>query len=296
MDSQIDSFSRYFPPDPESSGWGWRLLDAGRQNIAPHAPYPERGHPIGYLFDAQGHRTLDEFQLVLITEGRGRFESKSMPSQKINPGTALLLFPGEWHTYRPDPEIGWRELWIGFRGQDAERVVQHFFSPEKALIQVGQMDALIHVFEQLLHWVRQPIAGRDQVAASHIPLALAFLRAGAEQDTSSNYEDSQRILLAKAEFLQNIHGRTDLEALADKLGTSYSSFRASFKRHTGFSPREFENRMKLSRSRDLLLHASKSVSETADQLGYTSVYYYSRAFKKLFGQSPKQWLKTQRES
>ena len=294
MEPTLDSFSRYFPPDPESSGWGWRLLDAGRQHIAAGAPYPGSGHPAGYLFDRNGRRTLDEFQLVLITQGQGQFQSKSTARTHVYSGMAFLLFPGEWHMYQPDQSTGWQELWVGFRGLDAERLMTRFFAKETAVVEVGQLDALKDTMDQLLHWVPQPIAGRDQIAASHIPLALAFLRAGYTPENHTTQNESQRIILAKSELLQNIYGRTDLDALATKLGMSYSSFRSSFKRHTGYAPREFENRMKLNRSRDLLLQEGKSVSETASILGYTSVYYYSRAFKKLFGRSPKQWLMQQK--
>lgn len=62
----MQSFSRYFPSDPAAAGWGWRILDAGRQQIEPGASYPGEGHPQGYLFDASGRRTLDEFQIVCI--------------------------------------------------------------------------------------------------------------------------------------------------------------------------------------------------------------------------------------
>jgi len=290
MPSSIDSFSRYFPPDPESSGWGWRLLDAGCQRIAPNAQYPERGHPSGYLFATDGKRILEEHQIVLITEGSGWFESKSVTKTKVQTGTAMLLFPGEWHRYHPDPNTGWSESWVGFRGRDAERILSDFFTPQQALHSVAQLEAMTQTFEQMLHWIRQPIAGRDQIAASHIPLALAFLRAGAQESNSSEANESVHLLKAKAVLLQNIEGRTDLEELARQLGMSYSKFRASFKQHTGYAPREFENRIKLNRSRDLL-QQGKSITDTAQALGFNSVYYYSRAFKKRFGQSPQQWLK-----
>jgi len=28
----------------------------------------------------------------------------------------MLLFPGEWHRYRPRRAVGWDECWISFRG------------------------------------------------------------------------------------------------------------------------------------------------------------------------------------
>ena len=95
MPPNPDSFSRYLPTDQQAREWGWRLIDAGRQTLAPDALYPDKGHPQSYLFDNDGRRTLDEFQIVLITSGNGTFESASTPRATSQPGTALLVFPGE---------------------------------------------------------------------------------------------------------------------------------------------------------------------------------------------------------
>ena len=35
----------------------------------------------------------------------------------VEPGSVMLLFPGEWHRYRPNQESGWDEYWVSFGGQ-----------------------------------------------------------------------------------------------------------------------------------------------------------------------------------
>lgn len=285
-----ENFSQYLPTDQQALAWGWRLVHAGRQIVTSNADYPDKGHPLDYLFDRNGRRTLDEYQIVFIARGSGTFESRSQPETTVVAGDALLLFPNEWHRYRPNPKTGWSEYWVGFRGQEAERIMQAFFSPDQAVCKVGQSDAMIQHFDQILHWLRQPVAAKEQILASHIPLALAFLKSGASTKESSLSKDSEIVVLSKAEMLANLNTQTNLEALAKKLGVSYSRFRFAFKKQTGYSPREFENMIKLNRSRDLLLREGLSVTETANTLGYSNVYYFSRAFKRQFGQSPKIWL------
>jgi AraC-like DNA-binding protein len=216
-----------------------------------------------------------------------------MEKTEITAGTALLLFPDEWHRYHPDPNTGWRESWVGFRGADATRVMHQFFRPQHAIIQSERSTELADLFQRLMYWAEQEILGHDQIAASHISLILAFLKAEQAELTTAQNSDAALVQAAKTAMLAQLHQRTDLEALAKELGCSYSRFRFAFKRETGHAPREFENQIKLNRSRDLLQHKHLSVSETADALGYSSVYYFSRAFKRAFGQSPQQWLKTQ---
>lgn len=96
-------------------------------------------------------------------------------------------------------------------------------------------------------------------------------------------------MAAKSEMLNSMPEKVDFQALAHDLGVSYSTFRFTFKKQTGFSPREYENRIKLNRARDLLLRENKSITETAQALGFKNIYYFSRAFKQHFGQSPRAW-------
>lgn len=287
----MESYSRYLPPDPTAAGWGWRILDAGRQTIAAGEAYPPVGHPQGYLFELGGRRVLDEFQIVFVESGLGYFESATQPRTEITSGTAFFLFPGEWHRYEPNRKVGWRELWVGYKGSDATRVMHQFFSPQVPILRTSRSSQLVRLFDQLLHWLDQDITGRDQIAASHIPMILAFLKAEKAAVSNPGNTDAAIVRRAKAALLQRLDERTDLEALARQLGCSYSRFRFAFKQQTGYAPREFENRIKLNRSRDLLVHNRLSVSDAADALGYSSVYYFSRAFKRAFGQSPQQWLK-----
>ncbi|QYY36148.1 AraC family transcriptional regulator [Ruficoccus sp. ZRK36] len=287
---RIDTFSRYLPPGPNATRWGWRLIDAGRQQVPPGSPYPLTGHPLPYAFDKNGRRTLSEYQLVLITAGGGHFQSRSCRERSVSAGDTLLLFPGEWHRYRPGPRTGWSEYWLGFEGTEASRIMKNFFSRSRPIQPGAYTDEAIHIFERLLDWLRHPRPGGEQVAASFIPQLLALLRAGSIAAGAPRAREQELVMAVRARLLENPAERTALSSLAEELGVSYSLLRSLFRKHTGHSPRQFENLIRLNRARDLLA-AGSSVSATAESLGYASVHYFSRAFKQQFGQAPQHWMR-----
>ena len=97
---------------------GFCLNDAGHVVVPanPVSPPTIENHLQKYLLSWEKGRVLQEFQVVYITQGKGIFQSTQGGKISINAGDAFLLFPGEWHRYQPDPEVGWTEFWINFNG------------------------------------------------------------------------------------------------------------------------------------------------------------------------------------
>jgi hypothetical protein len=116
---------RYLVVNQTDESWGLYITTIGFQSIASNAQYPPKEHPSSYWFKPQSGRKLQEFQLLYITSGEGVFESTHCKSTKISAGSILLLFPNEWHTYKPSKNSGWDEYWIGFKGEFIENLEQN---------------------------------------------------------------------------------------------------------------------------------------------------------------------------
>ena len=107
--------------------FGLWVNTVGYQSIPPDSPYPLKEHPSGYFFNAEKGRVLREYQLVYITKGRGLFSSDSTPEKQVCKGRLMVLFPGQWHTYRPLRQTGWTEYYIGFEGPAIDAIVANSF-------------------------------------------------------------------------------------------------------------------------------------------------------------------------
>lgn len=66
-------------------------------------------------------------------------------------------------------------------------------------------------------------------------------------------------------------------------------FSRLFVRETGMNFTVYLNSLRMRQAVELLEHTDKKVYEIAEEVGYSSLSYFSTAFKKSFGQTPAEY-------
>ena len=79
--------------------------------------------------------------------------------------------------------------------------------------------------------------------------------------------------------------------MAAQVRMSRAVFHRKFKQSTSMSPIQFVKSMRLNHGA-MSIASGMNVNEVAMQVGYVSASQFSREFKRLYGQSPKQWSQT----
>ena len=152
-------FYHYLPVNDEAMRWGAYVTGAGRSTIPEnYTKYPSEGHPELYDFPWQRGRVLPEFQLILITDGQGQFESEHTAKEPIpiRPNSLVFLFPGVWHRYRPEKSTGWTERWLSLNGELTHRLCElGVLRPEAAVRPAGNCHLLSRAFDQLLDRIHE---------------------------------------------------------------------------------------------------------------------------------------------
>ncbi len=273
----------------EEEKWGLYLDTAGYSKVEPNQSYPKNyEHPSTHTFSWNKGRVLKGYQLLFISKGGGVFESEYAGSIEINEGTCLFLHSGVWHRYKPNPESGWEEYWIGFNGTFANELMSKgFFNVELPFIKVGLNSELLRLFHNLIETVQAGGQGYQQIIAGIAMQILGVIYSVSLYKGQENTPVGK--LIEKAKFLmeESLEKPVDFEQLSRALQMGYSTFRKEFKKLTGEPPNQFLLNLRLKRACYLLESTTMNINEIACQTGFDSVYYFSKLFKKKNGQSPK---------
>ena len=276
---------KYLAVSPEDLRWGISVNSVGFQEVGPGEPYPPSEHPSRYLFSTERGRTLAEYQLLYITRGHGRFRSTHVPDGTlIRPGYLFLLFPGEWHTYRPEPSTGWKEFWIGFNGAMVEEWVKSgFFSREKPVLHVGLHSDIVNLYNDAIHTAAFQQSGFQQCLGGIVAHLMGLARLYQRQETFSEVRDK----INQAKIIIGEQYRTIRpEEVASQLYMGYSNFRRIFKEYTGFAPAQYIQEVRLNRIKELLTNTTLPIKEIADECGLENYDYFFTLFRRLTGMTP----------
>lgn len=280
--------SKYLLANERDALWGLTVSTVGYEEIKPGDPYPTKGHADGYYFDLEKGRILNEYQLLYNPEGEGWFQSTHCPRTRLKAGDMFLLFPGEWHSYHPDPRIGWKSHWIGFKGRNMDdRVRAGFLTPDKPIYHIGYSDVIESLYRKAYEAAVEEAAYSQQLMAglvNHLIGKMYSLERNIE--LGQNLQQVTMIGKARLRIRESIESSVTIQQIAEELGVSYSNFRKLFKEYTGLSPATYQQELRLLRAKELLTTTDLSVKEIAYRLNFESPDYFSSKFKAKMGCKP----------
>lgn len=290
-DKHKPNFKKYLILSELDHKWGFIVNDTGFTTYPKDSDYPAKGHPGTHMFSWKTGRILDEYHLVLISEGEGIFESKSAGKRKIQGGDAFLLFPGEWHRYKPLQKTGWTERWVGFSGKMADELMKdYFFKKENPIANKFNNQLVSKLFKTLHQLIEEEPFGFQRTACG---ICIQLMAEFCNTQYGSGLKHESPISRAKHIMNEKIDEAIDFVILAKNLGISYSKFRSDFKRQTGLPPLQYFLLLKIEKAKGLLINSDTNSKQIAYDLGFESDFYFCRLFKKKMGVSPKKFRESQ---
>lgn len=119
-------------------------------------------------------------------------------------------------------------------------------------------------------------------------LYYAVLKGEAGAFATQAFAPGNAIARIIASISSNLNAPTSIDDMAAHAGMSRAVFHRRFKQATTMSPIQFVKSMRLNNAA-MMISGGMTVNEAALDVGYTSASQFSREFKRMYGQSPRQW-------
>lgn len=214
-------------------------------------------------------------------------------------GQAFRIEPGTFFIFSPHQNISAAH----YSGPRITRFSAHFFPLKKGVrlqeaeglpLLGGAVDSLASVQRQIDVIMRIALRREDETVLARKVHEL-FLKVSGVSDPGKGDALSPAVSEALRVFREHPASVVSITAFAQAVGSSRSHFDREFKAQVGQPPRQFLINWKIIEARRYLESSSLRVGEIAEALGYKDIYFFSRQFKQLVGQSPANYRRGLRE-
>lgn len=253
----------------------------------------EHCHPSQNL----GPSFRDEYIIHFVLEGKGSYTVEGI-TYFLSANQMFLINPGEEIRYTADPDEPWTYTWIGFNGIRAESTLRNCgFSKQCYVLPFKNQDTLLEHIYTILSSTQLSFANDLKRNAALLQI-FSFLvenfnhLSGQEsKNGSARYDYGSNVYVEQAiDFIKWNHSRgINVTDIADYIGISRTYLNHVFQKELGISSQKFLMDFRLHKAANLLISSELPVTEVSTRVGYDDSLAFSKAFKKKFGLSPKNY-------
>ena len=254
--------------------FGWEQCDPS-QSFGPAA----RNH---YLFH-------------LCLSGTGTLYAENTKGEsityKIKSGQGFMLFPHQICTYIADHDIPWEYVWIEFDGLRAKETIELAgLSIDQPVYRALYKDIAETMKNEMLYIVNHKEESPFHLIG-HLYLFIdSFVRSSTSTKTTGGTRLRDFYIKEAITYIeQNFQNDISIEDIAVSCGLNRSYFGKIFREEMGKSPQEFLISYRMTKATELLKLTRLSIADIGNGVGYPNHLHFSRAFKNVYGISPRQW-------
>ena len=224
-----------------------------------------------------------------ITAGYGYFNGA-----RLGAGQFFCAEKNQYVCYYPDPEEPWSYIYFDFAGEEPgnagllrQLVGESHWGDFPYLAEAHQILQLYFVYADRQQ--DNPVFNR-----AIVDMILALHSTGAAQPPQRSTADKH---VAKIRQYIDTHfeDKLTIEELADRFFLSRPYVRNLFMRYLGLSPKQYLQKVRMEKARELLLQTNYEIRLIASSVGYSDQLAFSKVFKQHYGCAPTQFRNRNRK-
>lgn len=244
-----------------------------------------------------GPATRPCYIIHVITKGKGKYyiDGKQYTLEK---GQGFLIEPDTVTFYQADAQDPWSYIWIGFEGEDVEKILQ-----EMGLIYKNSIFRT-ECLEKLKEIILEMMKCKDGSTKSQLIfqglfyMFMGILVEDAGVITDEKISKNSNLHIQKSlEFIHKNYGdNINVNEVVEYIGLNRSYFSTLFQKHVGMTVQKYLTTFRISRANELIDITDNSIESIAEDCGYNDPLVFSKVYKKIYGITPTQRRKQDKKN
>lgn len=210
---------------------------------------------------------------------------------QIKSGQGFMIFPKQINTYSADKEHPWEYTWLEFDGLRVKEALElSGLTMDSPVYRSNSRDLSRELMNEMLYIAHHSDQSPFHLIG-HLYLFLDYLtRSSSSRKVLQGGKLKDFYIREALSFVeQNFQNDISIEDIAAFCNLNRSYFGKIFRDSVGKSPQEFLISYRMTKAAELLKLTQFPIRDISNAVGYPSQLHFSRAFKKVYGISPREW-------
>lgn len=242
-----------------------------------------------------GPHVRSHYLFHYVISGAGRLQATDAKgidhTYHIKGGQGFLIVPEQITTYTSSEDRPWEYTWIEFDGMHAkEAMLIAGLSADNPIYRSDNKELSSRLKDSMLYICHHENETPFHLM-SYLYMFLDCLMRSSSTRTTPKTEGMSRYYLewAMTYIDQNFHTDISVADIADSCKIHRNYLGKIFRENLGVSPQEFLISFRMKKAVQLLTATKFSIKEIGNAVGYPNQLHFSRAFKNVYGISPREY-------
>lgn len=245
----------------------------------------------GYINFCSNAKTLREngatdHLILFINQGKGYFELNG-EIKMVEKNSFIYYPPNAKQHYYYKPSDNAKVYFCHFGGNKIKAIIKESNIKPSTVYNVVSPENLVNSFEKIISEYTFKEILYNEIANSKIIEIITLV----SRNITENIKNTKSAVYpALTDINKYPEQNRTLDEYAKMCSLSKYHFIRLFKKHTGCSPIEYRNKIRISLAQEYLTLTSMSVAEISEKLGFSSPSYFCRMYKKYTNKTAKRNL------
>jgi len=237
-----------------------------------------------------GPAVRPQYVIHYIIDGEGSYTVNNK-TYKLKKNEGFLIQPGTVTYYEADKGNPWSYMWIGFNGVKAETYLNYAnLNEENLIFEYSKDDTLKEYISEMLKLNEMDYSNELKLEGLLYLFMSKLVETRKEVFNQKAYKSAELYLEKSIEFIENNYSNNiKINDIASYIGINRSYLTHIFKKNINVSPQEFLVNYKIDKACTLLQNTDLSIKVVAHSIGYSDPLTFSKIFKKVKRESPKNY-------